>query len=110
MYVVLALKVFGAQYSNSASARRDTCLPVLLRSASQVLHARVNLGSVAELSPKEALPTQWYPRYPASARSSQGESPSKEAMAREFYTHMHDEHLYDEAYTTQAMSTHDISK
>ena len=55
------------------------------------------------------LTTRRYPEYPAQGGSKE-RAPALEAMADDFYTDMRDEDLYDEAHTTQAMSTYDITR
>ena len=58
---------------------------------------------------REALTTRQYPEYPAQGGSKK-RAPTLAAMADDFYADMRDEDLYDEAHTTQAMSTYDISR
>ena len=58
---------------------------------------------------REALATRRYPKYPARGGSKE-RAPALEAMADDFYTDMRDEDLYDEAPTTQALSTYDITR
>ena len=59
--------------------------------------------------PREALTPRRYPEHPAQGGSKE-RAPALEAMADDFYTDMRDEDLYDEAHTTQAMSTYDITQ
>ena len=54
-----------------------------------------------------------YPRFPAAQGAPKERAPAvafRKAMADDFYTDMRDEDLYDEAYTTQTMSTCDITR
>ena len=54
--------------------------------------------------PRKALTTRRYPEY------LKERVPAVEALADDFYTDVRDEDLYDEAYTTQAMSTYDVTR
>ena len=79
---------------------------------SELDHARANPNEVAELFPGEALTTRRYPRCPDAQRAREERAPvaySREAMADDFYTDTRDEDLYVEVYTTQAVSTYDIT-
>ena len=59
--------------------------------------------------PREALTTRRYPEYPVQGGSTE-RAPTSAAMADDFYTDMRDEDLYDEAHTTQAMLTCDVTR
>ena len=75
MSVVFALKVLGTILEQRVEEKRYS-LACLLYSSGEVMHARVNLNVLAELSPEEALPTRRYPKYPASQGARKERAPA----------------------------------